>query len=57
MHAPVERSDLIRVEDMKRGRGAPKIIWNYVVVRKSLIIQHVLESTALSRMEWWKKYI
>ena len=51
----MKKSELIQVEDMKKGRGRPKLTTIKVVKKNHMLIKKVTESMTLSRIEWQKR--
>ena len=47
--APVQKSNLIHVEGMKRDRGEPKIIWDEVARKDLISRQYDIEASGMEQ--------
>ena len=50
---PLRKNDLVQVEEIKSGRGIPKI--TLVKVVNDMLIKEVTKSINLDRIKWWRR--
>ena len=54
INAPVWKSELIQIEEMKKGKGRPKITL-VEVAKEEISIKVVTKSMFLDRIEWLRR--